>query len=171
MEHEAHGVGWAQRGHCLGIEKDGLHARAAVVDAQHVPVAVEHQRGIRLLLAQDEVERAADLGQGRRLQAGRPVDGRVAGRREQVVAVAQRHVERPRQQQDHLATGLRPARFDEAQVARGHAGLHREVELAEAPPGAPAAQERPEADLAQRGDGVHAGDSTPPSASPKLPGR
>ena len=85
MEHQPHGVRGAQRGHRRGVDEVGLHARGALVDLQDVPVAVEHQRRVRLLLVQDEVERPAYLGHRRRLEIRAAVDGRVAGGDEQVV--------------------------------------------------------------------------------------
>src|SRR3989441_602712 len=125
-------------------------AGAAVVDLQHVPVAIEHERGIGFLLAQDVVERAPRLREGGRIEAGRAVDRRVAGRREEIVAVAERDVERAGEQHDHLATRRGAPGLDEAQVTRGDAGLDREVELAHAAARAPLAQEPAEPALLDR---------------------
>ena len=72
------------------------------------------------------------------------VDRRDAGGREQAVALAQRHVEPIGQTQHHLAAGHRAAGLDEAQVARRHVGVTRQVELTQAPPLAPLAQLRTE---------------------------
>jgi hypothetical protein len=171
MEHETHRVGRPQGGHRLRIEEPRLHPGAALVRLQHVPVAVEHEGRIRLLLAQDEVECAPDLGQRRSVEPRRPVDGRVAGGREQIVAVAQRHVERTRQQQDHFPARLRPTRLDEAEVPRRHARLDREVELAQPPARPPVAQQRAEAPLTDDLGVFHAGTLHRPWAAGTLPGR
>ena len=60
-----------------------------------------------------------------------PVHVRVAARFEQPVAIAQRHIERLRQDKEGLPAWRRPSRFDEADVPRRKPRPHREVELAE----------------------------------------
>jgi len=105
-------------------------------------VAVEHERGIRLLSFQDEVERAAGQGERRRIQIGRAVDRREAGRRQQIVAVAQRHVEGPGELEDHLTARLGPAGLDEADVTARDPGFAGEIELAQLPARPPVADQR-----------------------------
>ena len=78
------------------------------------------------------------------------VGGRVAGREQQRVALAQRHLELLGQVQHQLAAGLRAAGLDEAEVARRDAGLERQVELAEPAPLAPVAQQRAERRAVER---------------------
>ena len=92
---------------------------------------------------EDRLERLAN---GRHLgvvESALLEDGCVARRHQQLVAVAQRHLEPVRQLEDHAGAGARPARLDEAQVPCRDAGVERQVELAEAPPLAPVAQQRP----------------------------
>jgi len=142
MEHEPHGVGWPQLGHLLRVEEEGLNAGAAVVDLEHVPVAVEHERGIRLLSFQDEVERAAGQGERRRIQIGHAVDRRESGRGQQIVAVAQRHVEGSGELEDHLTARLGPAGLDEADVTARDPRFAGEIELAQLPSRPPVADQR-----------------------------
>jgi hypothetical protein len=68
--------------------------------------------------------------------------GRVAGRRQEPVALAQGHLQAGRQVQDHVGAGTGAARLDKAQVAGGDPREQRQVELAEAPAAAPVAQQR-----------------------------
>ena len=131
MEHEPHGVRRPQLGHRLRIEEEGLHAGAALVDLEHVPVTIEDQSGVRLLPLEHEIEGAPGLSERGGVQLGRPIHRRETGGRQEVVAVAQRHVKRPSQLQDHLTARLGPARLDEADVAGRDARLAGEVELAE----------------------------------------
>lgn len=71
------------------------------------------------------------------------------GRRQQLVAVAQRDLELIGEVQHHLPARLRAARLDEGQVAGRHAGHRGQVELAETAAGAPQLQQL--ADAGQRG--------------------
>ena len=158
VKHEAHRVGRPERGHRGGVEEERLHARAALVDLQHVPVAIEDERGVGLLLAQDEIERAARLRQGGGIEARRAVDRGVAGRREEIVAVTERHVERAREQDDHLAARRGPAGLDEAQMTRRHARLDRQIELTHAATRTPLAQQP--ADPARLDHFLHGADSS-----------
>jgi hypothetical protein len=72
------------------------------------------------------------------------VGGRVAGRQEQVVALAQRDLEPLGEPDHHVAARLRAAGLHEAQVTRRDVGLERELELAEPPAGPPLAQQSPD---------------------------
>ena len=86
-------------------------------------------------------------GVAHRLHLGRVEVGRVERRREarrdqQRVALAQRHVEVIGEVQHHLAARPGPAGLDEAQVPRRDAGVVRQIELAQAPPRPPVAQQR-----------------------------
>ena len=71
--------------------------------------------------------------------------GREAGGEQQLVAIAQRHLELVGEPQDHLRARPRAAGLDEAQVPGGHARLERQVELAEPAPLPPVAQQRADA--------------------------
>ena len=66
---------------------------------------------------------------------------REPGGGQQDVALAQRHLELLGQVQHHLATGLRAAGFQKAQMPRGDVALQCQVELADVPPLAPFAQQ------------------------------
>ena len=171
VEHEPHRVA-AQLADDLRLEQRFHQPPGGGVGQQDVPVPVEHDRRVGLLLAQDEVERAPHLAERRRVERGRAIDGRVAGGDEQVVTVAQRDVEHAGQQQHHLAAGLRPSGLDEAQVARGHAGLDGELELAHPALRAPLPEQPAEARFRRRDRNLcHARDSTPGLVRPTLPRR
>ena len=111
------------------------------VRQQNVPVPVEDERRIGLLMLEDELDRSAHLRQLRRVQRGLGVLRRVSRGHQQRVALAQRHVERVGEPRDHVATRLRFSRFDAAEMARRHLRLEREIELAQAPRRAPFAQQ------------------------------
>ena len=66
-----------------------------------------------------------------------PVRGRVAGREQERVALAERNVEMLREMEDELTARPRTPGLDEAQVASRHLGFDGEVELADAPALAP----------------------------------
>ena len=100
------------------------------------------------MAAQQLVERVLDRPE--LLERPLRVDRRVAGGEQHPVALAQRHVELLGQVQDHLLARARAAGLEEAQVARGDAGLEREVELAEAALGAPGLEEWPDSHYVER---------------------
>jgi diguanylate cyclase (GGDEF)-like protein/PAS domain S-box-containing protein len=118
-----------------------------VVGRQHVVAAVDDQRRIGLVSAQETVERTAHGLH--RLRAERPlgVGRRVPRGEQQSVALTERHLQRLREAHDGLAAGLGTSRLDEAQVPRGDARLQRELELAERAARAPLAQQGPERGL------------------------
>ena len=111
----------------------------------------DHRR-VRRVAGEDLLQRGAHgrhlLGVERRLA----VRGRVARGQQQRVALAQRHVEVLGEVQHQLAARLGAARLDEAEVARGHGGVERHVELAQPAAAAPVAQQVPDA-----GEGRHGG--------------
>src|SRR5262249_60208346 len=80
MEHEPHRVRWPELRDLLRIQEECPHPSAAFVDLEHVPEAIEDEGGVWLLRLEHEVEGAASLGERRRVQVGRPVDRREAGR-------------------------------------------------------------------------------------------
>ena len=97
-----------------------------------------------------EIDRLARRLQRRILERALRKHRRVAGRDQQHVALAQRHVELLGEPQHHLARGLRAPGFEEAQMLGGDLGLEREIELAQAAALAPFAQV-----IADRTDGFH----------------
>jgi hypothetical protein len=137
-------------------------------------VAVDHEAGVGLLLAQDEVERAPDIRHLRRIERGLAIDGSVAGRGEQVVAASRRHLEDPGQQEHHVAARLGASGLDEAEMPRGDLGVDGQAELAQAPPFPPVPDELADGAggfLRGRGSGFHAGKVHPGRAAPPLPRR
>jgi len=122
----------------------------ARVRRDHAPMAVDDDRGIRLVAGQHPIERDADRLELGLVQPALPVRRRVARREQQLVAVAQRHVEPVGEVEDHVRARPRPPGLDEAQVPGGHVRLERQVELAHAPAPAPLLQERPDAGAGDR---------------------
>ena len=104
----------------------------ARLPATSVPAAVDHDGRVRLVAAQDEVERLAHRPHLGVVERPLAVHRRVAGGQQQLVALAQRHLELLGQVQHHLAAGLGAAGLDEAHVPGRDAGVERQVELAAA---------------------------------------
>ena len=68
-------------------------------------------------------------------------DRSISRRCEQEIALAHRDTELLGQMEDHLPAGLRPARFDKAQMPLGDFGLGSEGELTQRAPVAPFPQQ------------------------------
>jgi len=124
----------------LGVDLGG-HQRDARIGLDEVPVAVHRGRRVRLVAGEDLAHGGADLGHLGRVEGRLGVDRRVATGKQELVALAQGHVELVGEAQHHVAARRRAPGLDEAEVARGDLGVEREVHLAEAPALAPAAQE------------------------------
>ena len=122
--HDVHGRLEQVRGHAVGEEADGA------VGGHEPPVAIDDERRVGLVAAEDPVERVAHGPHLRLVEPALRERGRVAGREQQRVALAQRHLELLGEPQHHLGARARAARLDEAEVPRRHARLQREVELA-----------------------------------------
>ena len=135
------------------VDLDGLAARLedAVVRLRH--------SGADVLLATPTDTRDAGLF--------KPLRGRHAVHSANLFTIAQRHVEILGEVQHHLAARPRPARLDEAQVPRRHAGFGREFELTESAAHAPVAQQR--TDGRGCGNGDHASDGTDVAYARPLP--
>ena len=144
------------RGHALGMERhaQGVHGRLhqvrrhalgeqrhAAVSGEQLPLLVHHRRRVGLVPAQHQLDRLAHRLHLRVVERALPVDRRVTGRQEHLVALAQRHLELLGEVQHHVRAGPRAAGLEEAQVSRGHARVERQVELAETAPPAPVAQQ------------------------------
>ena len=103
------------------LEELGRHAlgqRAERVVGRHqVVVAVDDDRRIRLVRAQEAIERLVDGGHLRLRQRPLGIQRRVAGGEQQRVAFAERYVEVVGQAQHHLPARARPPCLDEADVA------------------------------------------------------
>jgi hypothetical protein len=155
------------RGQQLGRDALG-EERHGAVRGQHLPGAVDHQGRIGLVARKDQLERVAHGRHLRVVERVLLVDGRVTRRQQQSVAIAQGDVKLLGQGEDEAGAGARAARLDEAQVPGGHAGVEREVELAEAPAPAPVADERSDPDA---GCGRHRADTSAATEVPRLPPR
>src|SRR5215471_246322 len=62
------------------------------VDLKCVPISIHHYRGIRLLLLQEKLDRLSCHFDFRLLKLGLPVEGGVASRQQQGIALAQRQL-------------------------------------------------------------------------------
>jgi hypothetical protein len=142
-----------QQGRRRALQQQRHHA----VGRDQRPVPVDQQRGAGFVALQHPLKRLARRRQCRVVEAALAEHRRVAGGGEQAVALAQRHLEALGQAQQHLAAGQRAPGLDIAEVARGHRGLAGEIELAEAGPLPPPAQQF--ADGQRRTHGGH--DSAP----------
>ena len=136
------------------------------VGGHEVPQPVDDHGGVRLVPGEDHVEGAAHRVHLRVVEGPLPVHRRVAGRHQQRVALAQRHVEVLGEVQHQLPARLRAARLHEAEVASRHGGLVGQVELAEPPALPPVAEEVAHAE--RRRDRAHASDRTDTRRTPAL---
>jgi hypothetical protein len=126
------------------LGSDPLDERAERVVGRHqLVVAVDDDRRVGLVGAQEAVER---LVHGRHLgllERTLDVQRGVAGREQQAVALAQRNVQVLGQPEHHLAARPCASRLQEADVARGDVGFECQLELAQAAAPAPRAQKLP----------------------------
>ena len=127
-------------GHAGGQQRD------RAVRGDHAPVAIDGERRVWVVAFQHALQRVTHRLHVRFVQPALTVRRRVARGEQQLVAVAQRDVELLGEMDDHLGAGPCPAGLDEADMPGGHVRLEREVQLAQAPPLAPLAQQRPDAD-------------------------
>ena len=104
-------------------------------------MSVEDHRRIGLVGPQKPVERLMHRCHLGFLERSLGVQRGVTGGEQQPVALAERDLEVLGQAQNHLAARPRSAGLEEAHVARGHVGLERKLELAEAAAPAPGAEE------------------------------
>ena len=125
------------RGDAVG--EDGEGGR---VGGHEIPAPVDDDGGKGLVAAEEPVEGIAHRGHLLRVERRGGVHRRVAGGEQQAVALAERHVEAIGEVQHELAARLRTPGLHEAEVAGGHLGFNGEVELAEASPLSPVAQQR-----------------------------
>jgi hypothetical protein len=104
------------------------------------PVTVDRERRIGLVAGQHQVDRLARRLQRRIVEGALGKDRRIAGRDQQHIALAQRHLEPLREIEHHVARGLGAAGLQEAEMLGGNLGLHRKRELTQAPALPPVAQ-------------------------------
>jgi len=88
------------RRHALDEECD------RAVGGEHLPGAVDHQRGIGLVAVEHEANRVAYRRHLRVVEGVLLEDGRIAGRQEQTVPLAKGHLEPLGEVEDHV--GARP---------------------------------------------------------------
>ena len=132
----------------------------ARLPATSVPAAVDDDGRVGLVAAQDEVEGLAHRCHVGRVERALPVDGRVAGGEQQLVALAQRHLELLGQVQDHLAARrARPVSTKLTCRAETPASSARSSWL-QPPPLAPVAQQRADTEGRREGDVGHGGDGS-----------
>jgi hypothetical protein len=125
-----------QLGRCAGHQR-----RHRAVVRNEVPVAVDREGRIRLVPGEHRLDRPACAAHRRVIEAALAVHRRIARCDQQSVALAQRHVEAPRQAQHHLAAGRGTTGLDIAEMPRRDLGLAGELELAEVSALAPVAQQ------------------------------
>jgi hypothetical protein len=113
----------------IGRAKQRRHSR--VVRDQR-PVTVDRNRRVGLVALEHELDRLARRLQGGIAERALGKHRREAGRHQQHIALAQRHVEAFGKMQHHLARRLRAAGLQEAQMLGGNLRFQRKVELTEA---------------------------------------
>ena len=150
-------------GHAGGQQRD------PGVAGHQLPRPVHDHRRVRLVRGQHEVHGAADGGHVGVVQAPASVDRGEAGRQQQVVALAQRHLQLLGQVQHHLPARAGPPGLDEAQVPCRDARVAGQVELAEPAALPPVAQQV--ADGGTGPDGGHVPDASDGRGGCRLPGR
>src|SRR5919109_285393 len=135
------------RRHAFRQEGDGAVAR------DHVPGAVDHDRRVRLVSGQHQLDRIPDRLHLRLVECPLPLPRRLTGPKEELVAFTQRNAELVGEMEHHLRARTRAAGLNEAEMSSRDAGLQGQVELAEPPSLPPATQER--ADRHARADVRH----------------
>jgi hypothetical protein len=90
-----------------------LHAG---IHPESVPVSVNHECGIRLLMGQEEVQSVARRFHFQCVQARLPIYRCVAAAEEKCVAFTQRHLQRICKTEHHLPARLRPACLETTQM-------------------------------------------------------
>ena len=144
------------------VRRDGRRQqRHGAVRGDHLPGAVDDQRRIRVVALEDQVDRRPHRRHRLVVEVVALERGRVAGREQHPVALAQRHLEPLGEVQHHRRARPRAPRLDEREVPRRHVRVERELELREPAPLPPVAQQRPDLHLrcahaAERSDGREA---------------
>ena len=94
-------------------------------------MAVDDERGVRLVPAQHLVDGLAYGSHLRRVEIALGEHRRVAGCEQQMIPVSQGYVEPLGKMEHHLGARAGASGLDEAQMPRRDSGLERELELAE----------------------------------------
>src|SRR5215472_3822399 len=103
-------------------------------------MAIDGNRRERLVPGQHQVDSGAGRGERRVLEGALAEDRRVARRRQQYVALAQRHIELLGEMQQHVAARLRPPSLEKRQMPGRYDRLEGKIELTQATPQAPLSQ-------------------------------
>ena len=104
-------------------------------------MAIDRERRIGFVSREHLIDRLPRDPQRRIVERAFREHRRVARRMQQQIAIAQRHVELFGKAQHHLAAWLRPAGFQKTEMPRGDFRIERQLELAQATPLAPLAQQ------------------------------
>ena len=123
---------------------DPVSAYIGGVGGDQVPDAVDGDRRVGLMAAEDHVERLAHRLQLGVVERALGKGGGVACGEQEPILLAKGNLELLEDPEQHLAAGLRAARLDEAQMAGRDPGIERQLELSHPPPLAPLAQEGPD---------------------------
>ena len=103
-------------------------------------MTVDRERRVRRMSGEHQLDCLAGGGQRGIGQAALGKHRRKAGRDQERILLAERHVQPLGEAQHHFPARPRAAGLDEAEMPRRDLGLEGEIELAHAPPLAPAAQ-------------------------------
>jgi len=106
--------------------EDPLRRRVA---HDHVPQRVDDERRIRLLLAQDELQRAPNGLELGCVELAGAVQRCVAGGEQEQIPIAERNVEHGAEPLDHRPARPRAPRLEKAQMTDGHLGVGGQREL------------------------------------------
>jgi hypothetical protein len=110
---------------------------------QNVPMSVDHEPGIGLVMFQDDLDRSKDLGEFRRIELGLRIFRCVTGGNKEGIPFAKRNLEGVREPDEHLATWLRLPGLEPTHVTRRHSRFEREIQLAQSSAGSPLAKQVP----------------------------
>jgi hypothetical protein len=167
FEHQSQYVG--RVGHGFGRAQVGEELLRSGVHPHDVPTPVHHDRRVRRMLFEDAVQRGHDALDRRMVEVVFGVDRGEPSGDEQPVAVTQRNVQGDRESKDHVTTGLRPARLDEAHVSRRGRRRCGQVELTHRPQPPPVAHQIAESGARRRRGRGHGGDVTPAPPRRRFP--
>ncbi len=122
----------------------GQQRRHDAVGGDQRPVAVDRERGERLVTGQHPVDRRPRHSQRGVIEIALGVGGGETRRQQHRVSLAQRHLQPLRQPQHHLPARPRPSGLEEAEVPRRDLRVERQRELAQSAPLPPLPQEIPD---------------------------
>jgi hypothetical protein len=118
--------------------------RKRTVGRDEIPVPIDDEGRKWPVSVEHVLDRVAHGTHLRGVELMLPVGRRVTCGQEQVVALAERHVESLGQAEHHLRAWARAAGFDETQVSRRDVSLQRKLELTDSTATAPLAEHHPD---------------------------